>query len=152
MAKRQRACRARARQKRDTSVTESATKARQVRYQEEEEEEEDLDTPNGVSSASGDAGQTKRAKSEYTREFEAWWLHCPLKKGKRKAAAEFRRAKGRGVTIEALTSAMDRYAESVRGKDPEHIIYPERWLSKGRYEDEDGPQSPGFDFAGMREE
>lgn len=99
-------------------------------------------------SPDGEQASDGGSANQYTAEFDAWWSLYPRKIGKRKAFAEFQRAKKR-VGLEQLTAGVKAYAASVRGKDPQYIVYAERWLSSGRYDDDlkgesqDGQPSPG---------
>lgn len=88
-------------------------------------------------SPSDDSEQASDSKptEPYTAEFEAWWSLYPRKIGKRKAVAEFQRAKKR-IGLERLTASVKAFARTVQGREAQYIPYPERWLSRGQYDDD----------------
>lgn len=75
--------------------------------------------------------------------FERWWSHWTIpgtKRGKVAANKMFRVVvhKGGGPSIANLIDGLDRYMAHCQAEktDVSKIIHPERWLSKGRWEDE----------------
>lgn len=78
-------------------------------------------------------------------EFEAWWEYVPLKVGKggvRGAQGSYKTAR-RKTDAETLLVGIKRYAESVKGKEPEFIAHPKTWLNQERWLDETGINGAG---------
>lgn len=69
--------------------------------------------------------------------FERWYLRYPKKKDPKDARRAFDKVQAAGeISFDDLMSATDRYAASVRGKEPAFVKYPATWLNKGSYLDE----------------
>lgn len=75
--------------------------------------------------------------------FERWWLHWTIsgtKRGKGGAAKIFHATQHRkdGPSLTDLIDGLDRYMAHCKAEktDVSKIIHPERWLLKGRWEDE----------------
>src|SRR5882672_4241829 len=72
--------------------------------------------------------------ADFTHQF---WRIYPRRVAKKAALAALERVRRSGeVTFTALLEAVDRYAESVAGKDPQFIAHATTWLNQGRWEDE----------------
>jgi hypothetical protein len=73
--------------------------------------------------------------------FKQWWSHVPKKVGKGQARRSFKQALKK-TDLSTLTSAMDRYARSVKDADPKFVAHPATWLNGERWDDEpDIPQA-----------
>lgn len=68
-------------------------------------------------------------------EFDEFWKHYPLKKGKEPARKAFIKARKSAVPLEKLISGADQYALEVRGLEPSKIKYPQGWLTDKRWQD-----------------
>lgn len=80
------------------------------------------------------AKKTPRKPTGYTAEFEQWWAVYPNKRDKHAASVKYAAAL-RVTTHSTLVTAATRYADEVRGKDPEHIKYGKTWLHQRSWED-----------------
>lgn len=79
-------------------------------------------------------------------EFEAWWKHYPLKKGKGQARRAYATARGKdGVTAEVLLAGADRYAESRNGEDEKYTRHGSTWLNGESWLDGAPPDAPKSD-------
>ncbi len=69
--------------------------------------------------------------------FDEFWRLYPRRVAKKAAVQALRRVERSGeVAFASLLEAVDRYAESVAGKDPQYIAHPTTWLHQGRWEDD----------------
>ena len=89
-------------------------------------------------------------------EFDQWYARYPKKEAKENARKAFIKAR-RKASLETLIDGLERYKESVKGKDRQYIALPASWLNAGRWEDEapqqsviDGPWSKSFHERGQR--
>ena len=73
----------------------------------------------------------------YPAAFEKWWEHYPRKTGKRKAFNAWKSARKRASDQQLIDGAI-RYANDPNRKD-EFTKYPEGWLSRDGWLDEDLP-------------
>jgi len=83
----------------------------------------------------------RRARYAYSDEgFQAFWKAYPRHVGKAAAFGKWRIAV-REVEPQILIEAAARYGSKVEAQQIEarFIPYPEKWLSQGRWEDEDDP-------------
>lgn len=71
--------------------------------------------------------------------FVAFYTAYPRHIGKAGAFRKYQIAVKSGVSSDVLLAAATRYAEAAKDTDPQYIPYPETWLSKGRWDDEDMP-------------
>lgn len=73
----------------------------------------------------------------YSDEFERWWSLYPRKVEKAPAFAAWKVAR-RTRTAEFLTEAVRAHgaAWQANGTETKHIVYPERWLKRKRYDEE----------------
>lgn len=82
--------------------------------------------------------------------FGDFWVVCPKKIGKGKAKALFDKA-CRENSPDLIIAAMQRYAASRAGEDPQFTKHPETWLSKRCWEDEGtGPPSATAEVISIR--
>lgn len=89
-------------------------------------------------SASVDAGMLidlPPVPTPVDEEFDEFWKHYPLKKGKEPARKAFVKARKSTVPLEKLISGADQYALEVRGLEPSKIKYPQGWLTDKRWQD-----------------
>jgi hypothetical protein len=76
-----------------------------------------------------------RKRHMYSVEFEAWWIHYPLKVAKRKAFTAYKHA-AKEVGTDKLQEAVIAFSNSDIAKgDRKYIPHPATWLNQGRYED-----------------
>lgn len=68
-------------------------------------------------------------------EFDQWYSRYPKKEAKENARKAFTKAR-RKVPLETLMAGLERYVESVKGKDRQFIALPASWLNAGRWDDE----------------
>lgn len=73
--------------------------------------------------------------NRYSTDFEAWWTLYPRKVAKAEAAKAWKRARAL-ATWDQLTTGLRAATEAWRGRDPEYIPYPAKWLN-GRCWDDD---------------
>jgi len=72
-------------------------------------------------------------------QFEQFWSICPRKTAKGSA----RKAWIKAIKLappETIIQAMDIYAKSTAGKDPQYIAHPATWLNGERWLDDSGSQ------------
>lgn len=74
--------------------------------------------------------------------FGDFWAAYPRRVGKRAAERRWESLIRAGVDPQAVIDGASRYALEMRGKDAEHVKYPEGWLNAGRWEDEARPAAP----------
>jgi hypothetical protein len=72
-------------------------------------------------------------------KFDRFWQLCPKKVSKGAAEKAFPKAL-KQVSLDALCTAMDRYAASKEGTDPRFIKHPSAWLNQKCWLDE--PDKP----------
>ena len=83
----------------------------------------------------------KSEKSQQiSAEFEVFWKVYPRKVGKGDARKKYILARKK-IELDALISAVERYAETAKDVDPQYIPHPATWLSKERFFDEIPQQS-----------
>jgi hypothetical protein len=69
--------------------------------------------------------------------FGRWYALYPRKKDRGAAQKAFAKARARGlIGFDELLAVTNRFAESVRDKEPEFVKYPATWLNAGSYLDE----------------
>jgi hypothetical protein len=80
---------------------------------------------------------------------DRFWRAYPRRIAKRAAIAALERVRRSGeVAFTPLLEAVERYAESVAGKDPQYTAHASTWLNQGRWEDE--PTHLGNTYHGQR--
>ncbi len=128
-----------------------------------EEGEEGLEETHYRLTADGPAKPPCGTKDEY---FAIWWKVYPRKVGKKAARASWNRAIKTiavernclvGLAVKDLQEAVEAFAASTLGKDPQFCPHPTTWLNAGRYDDDraewdrtsegDKPASPTVDVA-----
>lgn len=81
----------------------------------------------------------------YSAAFESWWLIYPKKVGKQAASSAYGRAVPKIAASRSCPSADAQtwlatvtriFADSPAASDKQFVPDPERWLSKGRYDDD----------------
>ena len=87
------------------------------------------------------------------RGFEEWWDHWIItgtRRGKIAAANRFIAAR-KSASLDDLVTGLDRYMDYCKSEGTEirHIIHPERFLSKGYWENEYPEQPKLEDPAGV---
>ncbi|SRR5216684_3965739 len=74
--------------------------------------------------------------------FEEFWNKYPRRIAKKDAARALDKVRRSGeVEFQALLKAVENFARSVKGKDPQYIPHPATWINGGRWDDELGPPS-----------
>ncbi len=77
-------------------------------------------------------------ESDWQRDYEEkFWAVCPRKVGKGAAMKKLEVVKKSGVKFSDIIAGMERYARSVAATEMQYVVYPERWLSKKRWTDEE---------------
>jgi hypothetical protein len=75
---------------------------------------------------------------QYSAEFETFWTSYPRKIGKQAAHREWKRCK---VDLPTALKAIEQQRKAGMFKEQQYIIYPERWIKNGRWEEiETAPQ------------
>lgn len=69
-------------------------------------------------------------------EFDALWLLYPRKAGKSDALRHYKAARRKGVAYDTIEDGIRRYAEYVRGQDPQYIAMGSTWFCGHRWEDQ----------------
>lgn len=77
-------------------------------------------------------------KHEYSTEFLAWWALYPKKVNKLTAFAEWKLALKRATATTLIEALQAQLQGGNFSNDPQYILYPERWLKRGKWEDEIG--------------
>lgn len=94
-------------------------------------------TPHGVPHSTN---QATKPQSEYTQEFETWYKHYPIKKGKDAAFRSWQKIKKSGrASPEELTEAIINQVRSrhfTNHRNEDFIPNPATWLNQGRWKDE----------------
>ena len=80
----------------------------------------------------------KKDSSKPDEEFDRWYALYPRKEAKTAARKAFAKAR-KAADMVTLIAALERYVESVKGKDRQYIALPASWLNAGRWEDEYAP-------------
>jgi hypothetical protein len=76
--------------------------------------------------------------SIYSADFETFWTAYPRKIGKKAAWNEWRRHK---VNLATALKAIEQQRKAGMFKEQQYIIYPQRWINQGRWEEiETAPQ------------
>lgn len=83
--------------------------------------------------------KTKVKTAGYSKEFENWWKHYPIKSGKKRAYPAFKRALKR-ASIEELTQGAINYAAFLQTNPTQSPKYPEGWLNDDRWTDDLTPE------------
>ena len=78
------------------------------------------------------------APEPYSPEFEAWWQHYPVKKGKKRAYPAFKKALQR-ASIEELTEGAIGYGIYLARNPDRSPKFAEGWLNDDRWADEPDP-------------
>ncbi len=82
--------------------------------------------------------------------FGEFWTVCPKKVGKGKAQSLFDRA-CKTNSPDLISAAMQRYAASRAGEDPQYTKHPTTWLSQKCWEDEGtGPPQVSAEIIALR--
>lgn len=68
-------------------------------------------------------------------DFDAFWDLCPRKVGKAAARKSYDKAV-KTVDPQKIADAMQAFAKSQAGKDPQYIPHPSTWLNAGRWDDD----------------
>jgi hypothetical protein len=75
---------------------------------------------------------------QYSADFETFWTAYPRKIGKQAAHREWKRCK---VDLSTALKAIEQQRKAGMFKEQQYIIYPERWIKNGRWEEiETAPQ------------
>jgi DNA-binding PadR family transcriptional regulator len=75
---------------------------------------------------------------QYSADFETFWTAYPRKIGKQAAYREWKRCK---VDLPTALKAIEQQRKAGMFKEQQFIIYPERWIKNGRWEEcETAPQ------------
>lgn len=69
-------------------------------------------------------------------EFDALWRLYPRKAGKANALRHYKAARRKGATYDAVEDGVLRYADYVRGQDPQYIAMGSTWFCGHRWEDQ----------------
>jgi len=69
---------------------------------------------------------------QYSADFETFWSAYPRKIGKQAAYREWKRCK---VDLPTALKAIEQQRKSGMFKEQQFIIYPERWIKNGRWEE-----------------
>jgi hypothetical protein len=82
-------------------------------------------------------------RADWPADFaEQFWRAYPRRVAKKVAMAALKRVRQSGeVAFTDLLAAVERYAESVAGQDPQYVAHAATWLNQWRWEDE--PQHLG---------
>lgn len=91
-------------------------------------------TNNQVSEAK--ASSPRRAASREPEGFAEWYEAYPKHVERKEAAKAYEKA-AKEVPRERLLEAAKRYAERMRGREPEFVKHPSTWLNKGCWDDEE---------------
>jgi hypothetical protein len=76
---------------------------------------------------------------------DQFWRVYPRRVAKRAAMAALERVHRSGeVAFPTLLEAVERYAESVAGKDIQFVAHPATWLNQGRWEDDPAGLGGGY--------
>jgi DNA-binding PadR family transcriptional regulator len=76
--------------------------------------------------------------TQYSADFETFWTAYPRKIGKQAAHREWKRCK---VDLPTALKAIEQQRKAGMFKEQQYIIYPERWIKNGRWEEiETAPQ------------
>ncbi|MSS84516.1 hypothetical protein FYJ24_07005 [Actinomycetaceae bacterium WB03_NA08] len=79
----------------------------------------------------------KAQEAQFASEFDAWWDHWPVKRGKTEARDAFINARSR-ADLETLTAGADRYAAWLKANPDRSPKYAQGWLNKDRWTDDLG--------------
>lgn len=94
---------------------------------------------NNGQSASNDTG----FDVDFDAEFEVWWQEYPRKRGKTAAVKHWCGLRKKGVSVEQLTAARDRYKTETKGKSMDYIMHGSTFLGPGdRWKDYLQEQEP----------
>ena len=74
-------------------------------------------------------------RTAYTRDFEEFWNHYPLKAGKIKAFAAWKTAIKKHTTSAVIILAARRMAQDPNLPDASFIPHPTTWLNRGGWDD-----------------
>lgn len=80
-------------------------------------------------------GEVLKDLSSKPDEFAQWYSKYPKKEAKESARKAFAKAR-KATSMESLLDGLDRYIESVKGKERTFIALPATWLNAGRWDDE----------------
>ena len=70
------------------------------------------------------------------QEFNALWLLYPRKAGKADAFRHYKAARRKGVAYDTIEDGIRRYADYVRGEDPQFTAMGSTWFCGHRWEDQ----------------
>lgn len=70
------------------------------------------------------------------QEFNALWLLYPRKAGKADAFRHYKAARRKGVAYDTIEDGIRRYADYVRGEDPQYTAMGSTWFCGHRWEDQ----------------
>lgn len=91
------------------------------------------------------ASDRRTLSEKITDEFEICYGAYPLHKGRGAALRAYKTARGK-VELDALLSAIKKFASKCAGMDPKFIPHPATWLNQERWLDDDlqppKPQEP----------
>lgn len=68
-------------------------------------------------------------------EFEQWYSRYPRKEAKENGRKAFIKAR-QTVSLETLTTSLEKYNKAMAGKDRQYLALPATWLNAGRWQDE----------------
>jgi hypothetical protein len=91
-----------------------------------------------------------KVRADWPVDFsEQFWRVYPRRVAKKAALAALERVRRSGeVAFSRLLAAVERYADSVAGKEIQFVAHPATWLNQGRWEDD--PASLGHGHAQRR--
>lgn len=106
---------------------------------------------NKYSSAPGSV-ETVEVLSEQDSWFEAFYAKYPKKRDKPAAIKAFKKRCTKQSDFELIMAGLDRWIEAWKGKDPQYIPYPAKWLNAEQYNDDTGTEESGdpLDFLPFR--
>ena len=81
----------------------------------------------------------KKGQTDFTSDFEAWWLQYPRKVSKGSARKAYDVARQGGATADALVMGVMRYAAARTGEDPKYTKHATTWLNGEGWLDEPEP-------------
>ena len=93
---------------------------------------------------SDDLSSTADAEDDTETAFNEWYKNYPRKEGKGQARKAFKAAIKK-TDLETMKAGLEKYIQSVEGKDKQFIAMPATWLNGERWDDDYSAQSSGDD-------
>lgn len=84
----------------------------------------------------GETDPKKLTDGMLEQEFNALWLLYPRKAGKADAFRHYKAARRKGVAYDTIEDGIRRYADYVRGEDPQYTAMGSTWFCGHRWEDQ----------------